>query len=134
MTEILIRAMKQPAKSTLEGDLKWFCESLGLHGVRDKSETAVKIFRAILIESKKGPVTVEDILNHVKLSRTAIVHHLNRMKKAGVILKEGNKWELRSHSLQKMVDEIELDIQRALRSIREIAEDIDAMLDLPVRR
>ncbi|MEM2890774.1 MAG: ArsR family transcriptional regulator [Candidatus Hadarchaeum sp.] len=133
MREILIRALKQPARSTLDGDLKWLCESLGVLGVRDKSETALKIFRAILFESRKGPVTIEDISNHVKLSRTAIVHHLNRMKKAGVLLKEGNRWELRSHSLQKMVDEIELDIQRALKSIREIAEDIDTTLNLPVR-
>ncbi|MBC7218724.1 MAG: ArsR family transcriptional regulator [Hadesarchaea archaeon] len=134
MTEILIRAMKQPVKSTLDGDLKWLCESLGLLGARDKSETALKIFKAFLLESRKGPVTIEEISNHVKLSRTAIVHHLNRMRKAGVVMKEGNRWELRSHSLQKMVDEVELDIQRALKSIREIAEDIDAMLNLPVRR
>ncbi|MGC8817394.1 MAG: winged helix-turn-helix domain-containing protein [Candidatus Hadarchaeum sp.] len=134
MNEITIRGMKQPAKSTLEGDLKWFCESLGLLGVRDKSETALKIFRALLIESKKGPVTIEAISDHVNLSRTAIVHHLNRMRKAGVVLKEGNRWELRSHSLQKMVDEIELDIQRVLKSVREIAEDLDALLDLPVRK
>jgi len=129
----LIRTMKQPAKSTLDGDLKWFCESLGLLGVRDRSETAVKVFKAFLMESKKGQITVDDISQHVKLSRTAIVHHLNRMRRAGVISKEGSKWELRSHSLQKIVDEIELDIQRTLKSIREIAEDIDASLNLPVR-
>jgi predicted transcriptional regulator len=93
----------------------------------------VKVFKAFLMESKKGQITVDDISQHVKLSRTAIVHHLNRMRRAGVISKEGSKWELRSHSLQKIVDEIELDIQRTLKSIREIAEDIDASLNLPVR-
>lgn len=133
MNEILIRTMKQPAKSDLDGDLKWFCESLGLLGARDKYKTALKIFKAFLIESRNGPITIEDISNHVKISKTAIAHHLNRMKNAGVISKEGSKWELRSHSLQKIVDEIELDIQRTLKSIRQIAEDIDAGLNLPVR-
>jgi len=56
------------------------------------------------------------------------------MRRAGIVVKEGNKLELRSRSLQKLVNEIELDIIRTLKFIREIAEEIDSELDLSIRR
>lgn len=133
MGEIIIRSMKQPVRGNLEIDLEWFCRSLGLLGERDKNKTALKILKVLISESRKGPTTIEEISKKVEMSRTAVVHHITRMRRAGIVVKEGNKLELRTSSLQKLVDEIELDIIRTLKSIREVAEEIDLELNLPVR-
>jgi len=132
MGEIFIKAMKQPEKGSVELDLEWFCRSLGLLGERDKNKTALKILK-VLIKESGNPMTIEEISKKVEMSRTAVVHHITRMRRAGVVVKEGNKLELRTRSLQKLVDEIELDIIRTLKSIREVAEEIDSELNLPVR-
>ncbi len=135
MKEILIKSMKYPENEDIEKDIEWFCESLGILGERDKNKTAVKIFKILVNETRnRGFTTVEKISRSADISRTAAVHHIERLKNAGIVIKEGNRLELRSHSLQRMVDEIELDIERILKSIRDIAEEIDSELNLPARR
>ncbi len=134
MQQITIRSLKQPAKETLESDLEWFCESLGMLGERDKQKTGLKVFRAVLREvGRDDEISVEDIANRVEMSRTAVMHHLNMMSEAGMLRRDGRMFELRTNNLQKLVDEIESDISRTFDLIREIAEDIDKSMKLPVR-
>lgn len=134
MKEILIRTIKQPKGESMENDLEWFCESLGFLGTRDKNKTAVRVFKAVIEQTEKGSTTIDQVSQKVNMSRTAVVNHLTKMIESGVISREGGKIELRSSSLQKMIDEIKLDVSRTLDSIREIAEAIDEELELPVRR
>jgi DNA-binding transcriptional ArsR family regulator len=134
MEQITLRSVRQPTEENLDKDIEWFCESLGLLGERDRNKTSLKIFRAILNGSKdERVVSIEEIAKKAEVSRTAAIHHLKIMKNAGLIIKEGSRYELRVRSLQKLVDEIGLDIERILNSIREIAEDIDREMKLPVR-
>mgnify|MGYP005631848785 CR=1 FL=1 len=126
--------MKQPTKETLEKDIEWFCESLGLLGERDKQKTGLKVFKAVLNEvNRDNEISAEDIANKIKMSRTAVMYHLNMMLEAGMLRRDGCMFELRTINLQKLVDEIERDIERTFHLIREIAEDIDKSMKLPVR-
>ncbi len=85
------------------------------------------------METRKGSTTIEKISRKLDISRTAAAHHITKMRSAGIVVKEGSRLEMRSSSLEKVVDEIGLDIERTLKSIREIAEEIDTEMDLPVR-
>ncbi len=132
MKQITIRSLRQPIEGNIDKDIEWFCDSLGLLGERDKDKTGLKIFKSILMAKNKG-ISTTDLSEKVNLSRTAVVHHTKAMISSGLIIKEGGMFELRMRSLQKIVDEIELDVERVLKSIREIAEDIDRNIMLPVR-
>ena len=134
MQQITIKTLRQPMEDNLDSDINWFCESLGILSERDKNKTSVNIFKKIIRDSfGHKEVTVDKIADEKKISRTAVIHHLNIMKRAGLIIKEGSSFELRTRSLQKLIDEIELDIERSLDSIRQIAKDIDSEMMLPVR-
>ena len=134
MKQITIKNLKQPLENDVNEDIDWFCESLGIFGERDKNKTSVSIFKKIINDSFKGKnASVDSIAEEGKISRTTVMHHINVMKDAGLVVKEGTFFELRARSLQKIVDEIELDIERTLNSIRKIAEDIDNEMALPVR-
>jgi DNA-binding transcriptional ArsR family regulator len=127
--------MKQPTTSDADTDIQWLCQSLGLLGRRDKNKMSLKIFKAVLSESRKQKVvSAEDICRRIRLSRTAVMHHLSAMQHAGFVIRNGGGFELRTGSLQRLIDEIGLDIERALKSIREIAEDVDRRMEMPVRK
>lgn len=130
----MIRTTHPPTECDVEKDIEWFCESLGLLGKRDKHKTGLRIFM-ILIESSKNKkmVSVNEIAKRAGVTRTTVIHHLKTMKGAGLVVRKNGNYELRMRSLQKIVDEIKLDIERTLNTVREIAEDIDRMLNLPVR-
>ncbi len=133
MKEITIRSIRQPTEKNMDKDIEWFCSSLGLLGKRDKEKTGLKIFKKILMAKNRG-ISAEDLSDKVNLSRTTVIHHTKAMIDSGMIIREGSLYELRMRSLQKIVDEIEMDVERTLKSIREIAEDIDREFMLPVRK
>lgn len=134
MQQITIRSLKQPVRKGIDCDLEWFCGSLGLLGERDKNKTGLKIFRTILDGSQQaGNASIKEIAQHVAVSRTAAQHHLMHMIDTGLIIRAGKDVELRTPNLQKLVDELGLDIVRILKSVREIAVDIDKELQLEVR-
>lgn len=130
--QITIRSLRQPTEEDIDNDIEWFCESLGLLGERDRDKTGLKIFKSIL-KAKNSGISAEDLSEKANISRTAVIHHTKTMINSGLIVKEGGIFELRMRSLQKVVDEIRLDMERVLKSIREIAEDIDREFMLPVR-
>ncbi len=131
--QITIRSLRQPTDSSVNGDIKWFCKSLGLLGERDKEKSGFRIFKAVVGSGERG-ISADELSGKTGLSRTAVVHHIETMMNAGLVVKEGSIYELRMKSLQKVVDEIKLDIERILKSVRQIAEDIDRELMLPVRK
>ena len=133
MKQITIRTLRPPAKKNLKKDIEWFCHSLGLLGERDKKKSSFRIFETIVKANRKNGISADELARAVGMSRTAVMHHVNTMIMAGLVVKEGGRFELRMKSLQKIVDEIELDINRTLRAVREVAKDIDKRMNFPVR-
>ncbi len=134
MKEITLRVLRPPVEDDIDLDIQWFCRSLGLLGKRDVNNTGFKIFKILLENCKEGcTISVNEIAQRVGMTRTGIVHHLNIMRNAGLVINQGTHYELRMRSLQKTVDEIRLDIERVIQTIRDVATDIDKRLNLPVR-
>lgn len=131
----VIRRIRKPVSKKTTEDLEWFCRSLGLLGSRDKEKTGLKIFRLLVLATREEtPLSVDDIVKETKLSRTAVVHHLKTMESLGLIVKESGGYYLREANLEELVDELFLDLERTMKSIREIAEDLDKALKMPVRK
>jgi predicted transcriptional regulator len=123
-----------PSKKNLESDIEWIARSLGLIGARDKEKSAMKIFRMLVETAREGGKLRSDgISSFVRLSRGTVVSHLNHMMTCGLAVRRENRYELRVRSMERTIDEIEKDICRVLRNIKEIARDVDERLDLRYR-
>ena len=125
--QILIRKIRSPAPGSLDDDIDFLCKSLGYFSKRDKQDTAGKIFRLLVKEACEPEkcLTSDEIAEKLLLTRGAIVHHLNSFMSAGVVVKEHNRYRLRSASLQKSVEEIKSDIDRIMQQMIKIAMEID---------
>jgi len=128
--QIIIKKIRSPAPGNLNDDIDYLCKSLGYFSQRDKQDTAGKIFRLIVRETcePENCLTSDDIARKLNLTRGAIVHHLNSFISAGLVIKENNKYRLRSSSLQKSMEEIRADIDRIMKQMIKIAMDIDEKL------
>jgi predicted transcriptional regulator len=127
---IIIKRIRSPAPGNLNNDIDYLCKSLGYFSNRDKQYTAGKIFRLLVKEACEPDksLTSDEIANKINLTRGAIVHHLNCFISAGIVVKEHNKYRLRSASLQKSMEEIKSDIDRIMEQMKKIAIEIDKKL------
>ncbi|HLD83777.1 MAG TPA: winged helix-turn-helix transcriptional regulator [archaeon] len=133
MEEIVVRRFRPPLQP--DQDMEWFCRSLGLLGNRDKNKTGMKIFVMLVEASKENrAVDADNIAKKVKITRTAVLHHVKAMESEGLVDRRNGDFGLRAHNFQSLVDEIEKDMLRAFDSIREIAEDMDSRMNMPVRK
>src|SRR3989338_394312 len=131
--EMIIRRFRPPLRP--EEDMEWFCRSLGLLGKRDRNKTGMKIF-AMLVEAAKEykSVDADVVAQKVKVTRTAVLHHIRTMEDEGLVERGNGGVGLRAHNFRDLVDEIEKDVGRALCLIKEIAEDMESRMNMPVRK
>jgi len=59
------------------------------------------------------------------LSRGTVIHHITKLIDAGMLVKTGSSYILRTNSLASLVDEVLEDIERTCQDIKEIAQRID---------
>lgn len=127
---VLVKKVRSPAPGNLDIDIDYICRSFGYFSQRDKYDTAGKIFRLIVKEAcgdTRG-LRSEQIADRLKISRGAIIHHINNFISTGLVMKEHNSYRLRSASLQKCIEEIKEDIDRIFNQMIKIAIDIDDKL------
>ena len=128
--KIIIRKIRSPPPGNVNNDIDYICKSFGYFAPRDKQDTAGKIFR-LLVRDACGPETClssDDIAEKLNLTRGAIIHHLNNFIEAGIVIKEHNRYRLRSASLQKCLEEIRTDMERIMQQMMKIAIEIDEKL------
>ncbi len=125
--QIVIKRVDVPAPGSVLRDIDFICQSLGYFSQRDKNNTAVKIFRLLVKKSNKG-LTSEEIAKSLKITRGAVVYHLNNFIDSGIIIKDKNTYRLRYPSLQKSLEELKYDLDRMFDEINKIAKEIDSRL------
>jgi predicted transcriptional regulator len=128
--KIIIKRVRSPAPGDINNDIDYLCKSFGYFSKRDKQDTAGKIFRLLVKEACEPErcFTSDEIAEKLTLTRGAIVHHLNSFISAGIVIKEHNRYRLRSASLQKSMEEIRSDIDRIMKQMIKIAMEIDEKL------
>jgi predicted transcriptional regulator len=130
--KIELKRIRTPPAGSIENDIDFICRSFGYFTKRDKNNTAGRIFHFIIkknAETSEG-VTSDEIANALNLTRGAIVYHLNNFISAGLIVREKNQYRLRSHCLQKSIDDIKNDAQRIFNEMMKIAREIDEELGI----
>ena len=131
MRELNLVKIKKPTGNDPNRHSIWLCESLGLITKRDKNMNCFKVFSEIVKANKeKKYLTSNDINRIVKISRSNVVHYLNKLINSGLIMKVGNKYELRENNLILLISEIEKDAALIFEDLKKIALEVDRGLGL----
>lgn len=129
--KITIIKIRTKPRDDINQELLLFCNSLGIIGERDKDKSCYRIFLELLKSIKKNSVMSSDELaEKLELTRGTVVHHLNRLIEAGIVVREDNKYILRMNDLKSLVDEIKIDIENNIKQLKQVAEDIDEQLGI----
>ncbi len=113
----------------LNENLQWLGASLGLFNLRDKDKSCFRLFIELLRAAKKRePISSDDLADRLKLSRGTVIHHINKLMNAGIVVPEGNQYVLRVDTLAGTIKEIEKDTKRLLEDIQDVAKDLDKWL------
>jgi len=122
--QIIIRKLERPLEESLEKEIEWLCQCLGLSTADER--LPIDIFKTLLMRAYQGqPVSSTTLTKGKNVTRGAIVYHLNRFIQSGLVVRRGREYALRDRTLTRTLDEVEEDFLRFLKKMREIAEKID---------
>lgn len=126
--KITIIRMSRPERN-LNQELQWLGTSLGLFNLRDKDKSCFRIFVELVKASKQHKaLSSDEIAYSLNLSRGTVVHHLNKLMQAGIVVTDGYRYMLRVENLQHLMDELRRDMERSMEDLKEVARDIDNYL------
>jgi predicted transcriptional regulator len=121
-----IRSIDAPTTTDPQAELDWLCQSLGFFGAGAGSKKALRLFREIVEATEKSePVSSTDLARRLKISRGATIHYLNQFLETGLVVKSGRWYFCRNRSMLETIGQIEMDIERVLAHMKQIAKKID---------
>ena len=127
---ITIITIRRPEKN-INQQLQWFGISLGLFNLRDKDKSCFRVFVELLKAAKhQTPLRSDEIAQRLGLTRGTVIHHINRLMESGIVVQQRNGYMLRVSNLRDLIEEIEEDIDRSCRELKEVADDIDRWIGL----
>lgn len=129
---ITIIRMRKPISNEINEELQWLGSSLGLFSLRDKDKSCFRIFIELMKISKtKTPaISSDELAYRLNLTRGTVMHHINKLIEAGIVVKNGSKgYMLRSNSLKELIEEVEKDIKRTYDDLKNVANKIDMKLN-----
>jgi|SRR3989344_6968746 len=129
--KITIIRYRRPAKKSLNDELQYFGDSLGLFGERDKDKSCFRIFIELLKSTRKNrAMSSDEIALKTNLSRGTVIHHLHRLIEAGLVIQDQGRYLLRAGNLKAVMEEIQKDVNRTFDDLRNIAKEIDEGMGL----
>lgn len=118
-----------PESSDINSELQWIGATLGLFNQRDKDSSCFRVFiQLVHSATHRIPLTSDEIANRTQLTRGTVVHHLNKLRDAGLVVPATHGYMLSSESIQESLSQIESDISRILELMRAVASDVDKKL------
>ncbi len=129
--KITILKIRRPDAKNINENLQFFGDSLGLFNLRDKDKSCFRVFVELLkAAKKKHPISSDELAFRLSLTRGTVIHHINKLKSAGIVIHEGKRYFLRVDKLESLINEIRKDILRTCEDLEGIAKDIDKELSL----
>lgn len=126
---IIIRRIQVPVQHDTERYVEWLCECLGF----GRDELAIEIFKDLLKANYEGKTpSSTELCRGKEVTRAAVIYHLNRFIERGLIERRGRAYSLRDTTLASTIDEIEEDILRYFKRLKEVAKKIDEERSIPV--
>jgi predicted transcriptional regulator len=128
----IIFVYKRPPKTKNVNDsLKWLGESMGLFSLRDKDQSCFRIFIELIKTIKnQGGISSDELAYKLNLTRGTVIHHINRLINAGIVISDRNRYSLRVDNLHSLIEEIEKDVNGTIKELKCVADDLDKYLGL----
>ncbi len=128
---ITIISINKPRERSVNEELQWFCDSLGLFGLRDRDRSCFRIFIELLKTSKqRQPISSDEIADKLSLTRGTVVHHLNKLSDSGIIIQQRKRYILREPNLEVLMDDLRRDFEEYFKELKKTAKEIDDVLEL----
>jgi len=128
---ITIIRIRKPSRTTLNEELQWFGNSLGLFNLRDRDKSCFRVFLELLKAAKmRHPMSSDEIANNLNLSRGTVVHHINNLIERGMVSQIRQKYALREPTLQELMQDLKKDSANMYDELENAAERIDELLGL----
>ena len=129
--KITIINIRKPAAKNINYELQWLGTSLGLFNLRDKDKSCFRIFIELLKSAKeKRALSSDELAYRLSLSRGTVVHHMNKLMDAGIVVHYQSGYMLRVDNLSSLIDEVEKDLKKTCESLKSVAKEIDGALNL----
>ena len=126
---IILVEVRRRSTDNINQDLQWLGNSLGLFNLRDKNSSCFRIFITLI---KKAPtneaLSSDAIAEKLNLTRGTVVHHLTKLMQSGIIIREKEGYLLRENNLQKVVADLQRDLENMLSELKQVAQEIDEKL------
>ncbi|MBI4153236.1 helix-turn-helix transcriptional regulator [Candidatus Woesearchaeota archaeon] len=128
--KITIVQLPPPDGHDINYELQWLGNSLGLFGERDRDRSCFRVFITLVKETKRDPLSSDQIAHQLRLSRGTVVHHINNLLESGIVSKERGGYALRMESLQEMITEMKRDMEKMFLRLDKVSKEIDGVLGL----
>jgi predicted transcriptional regulator len=129
--KITIMKIRKPAVSDINEDLQFLGNSLGLFNLRDKDKSCFRVFIELLKAAKRHqPISSDELAFRLDLTRGTVMHHINKLMEAGIVIHDGKRYYLRVDKLEALIEEIKKDVLRTIDDLSELAKEIDDGLGL----
>ncbi len=123
--------IRKPLRTTLNEELQWFGNSLGLFNLRDRDKSCFRVFIELLKAAKmRHPLSSDEIAFSLKLSRATVVHHINNLIERGMVSQIRKKYTLRQAKLKDLMEDLRQDSEKTYKELEKAADRIDEMLGL----
>ncbi|MFT4325915.1 MAG: winged helix-turn-helix domain-containing protein [Candidatus Woesearchaeota archaeon] len=128
---ITIVKSEKPQTTNINEELFWLGGSLGLFGTRDKDKSCFRVFIELLRQARaQNRVSSDEIAETLNLSRGTVIHHINKLMDAGIVIATHNRYYLKVSSLAKLIALMREDLNQQMKELEDIAKDIDDKLRL----
>ena len=131
VSRVTIVSSRRPRGRNLNDDLQWLGASLGLFGLRDRDRSCFRLFIALLKASQAGRgLSSDELAGELRLTRGTVVHHLNRLMEAGLVVASRQRYVLASRSIEGTLALVQEEIDSAFDELRKAAKEIDKRMEL----
>lgn len=108
-----------------EAGLEEFFREMKLLTERDTEKTVVLVFRTVVLNYKKGEFSSTQVSRSSGLNRLTCIHHLKRLKEAGLVEKNNSKYVLSVESLDEFVLEAKREMLESFAEMELLAAKLD---------
>jgi len=124
----ILKIRRSPAEN-INQDLQWLGNSLGLFSLRDRNSSCFRVFIILVRKAKRNEVISSDeIAERLHLTRGTVVHHLNTLMGAGLVIRESGGYILRERDLERVIVAIKRELDASMQDLIEVARDVDQKL------
>lgn len=117
------------SNADINTQLQWLCHSIGLFTARDYDASLYRLFIELIKDAKITHYSTSDELaERIDLTRGTVVHHLNKLMDAGMVVRQKNYYILKEKNVKRLIESMRSDINEFFDEIEKTAGDIDRMI------